>query len=183
MALQTKVQSSFVPGIVGEFSDNSPKVARQYLTYGVGGTADPAFGKVFSFLEKTVDAATGAAVTAAQQGVVNGKAVMGILVNPKEHYIVGFKTGRTIANGTAATIATCGHIWVFAKTATVAGDDVYIDANGDLYGASATGRYPLSGAKWLKTTRALATGETEILSEVAINDCVAGEAVPEPSAD
>ena len=151
MALQTKILGRQVAGIVGEFSDTSVKSARQYLTYGVGGTADPQFGKLFAFVEKTIE---GASVgTVAQQGAASGAKLMGILVNPKEHYIVGFNTGRSIANGTAAMIATRGHVWVFATDDVTAGGKVYTDNDGNLYG-TATGHTEVKGAQWLKTTDA-----------------------------
>lgn len=177
MALQTKINGSLVSGIVGEFSDMSPKTARNYLVYGLDDTKGAEFGKFFSFLEKTVDESTGAVVTCAKQGLASNATLMGIFVNPKEHFTIGFKTARCVSPnvvdgkiaGTSGTIATRGHIWVYASTATVAGGKVYVDANGNLGDSSLADGTEVKGAQWLKTTRALAEGETEILSEVAID--------------
>lgn len=156
MALQTKINGSLVAGIVGEFSDNSPKTARAYTTLAKGDVL-PTFGKLFSFKDQSVvdDSGMTVNVTYAQIGAGSDSTTMGILVNPKEHYIVGFKTGRTIADKTVGTIATRGHIWVLTTTPVVAGAAVAVDANGNLGSANLTGKTgTVSGAMWLRTVTA-----------------------------
>lgn len=179
MALQTKINGRLVPGIVGEFSDDSPKTGRNYFVFGKDDASKPTFGKFFAFAEKALDSGSAVKTTVAKQGVSASTWTMGILVNPKEHYVIGFKTARTCENGSSGTIATRGHIWVMASTKTIAGGDVYADADGNIGDSTLASGVKVNGARWLKTV-ALADGATEVLSEIAIdNPAVVNEEGPE----
>lgn len=169
MALQTVINGRLVPGIAGEFSDTSVKSARQYLVYGKDADSKPTFGKFFSLQEKAVNSGSSEKTTVAVQGIGTDSWAMGILVNPKEHFTHGFVTTLEMDAATAGTIATRGHIWVMAKTTVVAGEPVYVDANGDLGDETLASSTKVIGAKWLKSV-ALATGKTEVLAEVAIDN-------------
>ena len=170
MALQKKINGTLVAGIVGEFSDASPKTGRAYITYGKDETSLPEFGKFFSFTEVALSTGSSAKTTCAKQGVGTDTWSMGILVNPKEHFQIGFINKKTMAqSGISATIATRGHIWVMANTKTVAGADVYADADGNLGDKTLASGVKVNGAKWLKSV-ALADGATEVLSEISIDN-------------
>lgn len=176
MGVQKKIYGTQVPGILGEFSDDSVKSARAYLCFGKDGPAAPesqnlpGFGKFFSFGSVTVDASTGATKTVAVQGVAANGVALGILVNPKEHVIVGFKTGRTMfQNGVNGTIADRGHIWVFANAPTTAGGDVYTDVDGNTLVSGAT---KVEGAKWLKTSDVSEYADFDAAKTYAVGDKV-----------
>lgn len=180
MSLQKVINGRLVEGIVGEFSDSAPKTARAYITFGKDETSLPEFGKMFSFARKALDTGSSAKTDVAVQGTSPDSWAMGILVNPKEHYVIGFTTSRTMQkSGVSATIATRGHIWVMANTDTVAGAPVYTNANGDLGNDTLEGGTKVNGARWLKTVN-LADDKTEVLSEVEIDTpALDGAAGPE----
>lgn len=150
MALQKVVNGSLVPGVVGEFSDGAVKEARAYMVVGTDGKKPAEFGKFFSFAVAELDASTLTFGTMAKQGITSGAKAMGILVNPKEHYVVGFKTSRSIPSGTTATVANRGHIWVFVNESVTAGGAVYAKADGTPTAIS-SGNTLVKGAKWLNT--------------------------------
>lgn len=170
MALQKTINGSLPVGIVGEFSDDSPKTARQFLTVGKDGKGGE-FGKFFTIKNGTITGTTGT-FDYAEQGVAEGK-LLGILVNPKEHYAAGleggFKAAKSLAkSGISATIATRGHIYVLTKVSTVAGTPVYVDADGEFADADDEGATLVKGAYWCKTVTVPESGEK--LAEIAIDN-------------
>lgn len=169
MALQKVINGRQVPGIAGEFSDTSVKTARQYLVYGVDEKSKPTFGKFFSLKDQAVNTGSSETTTVAVQGIGDGSSLLGILVNPKEHFTHGFVTTLEMDAATAGTIATRGHVWVMAKTGVTAGAPVYADANGDLGDSTLASSKKVIGATWLKTA-AIAASKNEVLAEVAIDN-------------
>lgn len=175
MALQKTINGSLPVGIVGEFSDDSPKSARQFLTYGkeIPGSSPKAyeggeFGKFYTLDDVAINSGSSDKTTVAKQGVAEGK-LLGILVNPKEHYIVGFETAKKLAKDCiSATIATRGHIYVLTKVSTVAGTPVYVDADGEFADADDEGATLVKGAYWCKTVTVPESGEK--LAEIAIDN-------------
>lgn len=170
MAVQRRIEGTLTRSIVGEFSDRSVKSARSYICYG-NSDEEPTIGRVMSFVEKTATDKFGVPVTftAAKMEVGSESTVCGILVEPKEHVIQGFKTGRTIHDGTVADVAVVGHISVFAKTSVVAGGVVYVDAVGNLGDETLDNAIgTLLGAHWLRTAD-IADGESEVMTEISID--------------
>lgn len=154
MALPQKVNSSMPRGIVGEFSDNSPKSVRAYMTLN-----KPKFGALCSLVENGVAGTSDTVVAAQKGGIAAGKKV-GILVGPKEHYQVGFVSGqKTLAADEVASIAFRGHIWVPGVAGATAGGAVYVDADGNLKATAAEGDLVLKGACWLKKAENVKLGK------------------------
>jgi hypothetical protein len=177
MALQTVINGRQTPGFAGEFSDTSIKAAREYLVYGKDDTSKPTFGKFFSLKDKALDTGSSDKTTVAVQGVADDSWAVGILVNPKEHYTHGFVTTLQMDAGAAGTIATRGHIYVMTTTETVAGEPVYVDADGNVGSSDLANGKKLIGAKWLKSV--VLGNNVEVLSEVEIDaPTVEGETGP-----
>ena len=160
MALQRFVKKTMPIGIIGEFSDTSETIVRAYATFGINGHGAE-FGKMCSFLNSAV-AGTTLETTYAKQGVADEDAlVMGVLVNPKEHYQIGFDTNKVpqialAKDGIAASVATKGHIWVKACDGIVAGGKVFVETDGTLVSETAKteGAFELTGATWIRNSAA-----------------------------
>lgn len=168
MGLQKEVKFQLGAGVIGEASDGAVITARAYTVYGAEGAEDKAYiGRLYSFEELTVDAATGLKATVARMGG-EGK-LCGILINPKEHFVHGFNTQTWIDGGTAATIAVRGHFWVPCYTSVTAGDDVYFTADGKLGGSTLASGTKLNGARWLRTS-AMESGDAFQVAEIALDE-------------
>jgi hypothetical protein len=125
---QTTVSAEQALGVIGELFDDGPHRAQPFLIIS-DDAADNVFGRAFTIT----------AEGKAEAGKDGAQVFAGILVNPKEHALLGTLAGGslapslTIPNNTIATLLSEGSVIVTLPASANIGDLVYFtDATGVL---------------------------------------------------
>ena len=121
MAFQSTVRADQTAGIIGEFAEGGPIRAFRKILASTAATNN-VFGRAFSLTASSDDT-----VAAGGTG-----AFAGIMVNPKEHALLGTSTGTLegslqLPNSVGATLADMGIIYVDLQNAGVEGDNIEYD--------------------------------------------------------